>query len=362
MKRFIYLSCLVMLFGLFGPRLGSAQSSAGVEGLLDKINRLPGTERQQKLVEGARKEGELVWYSTMNRENSQELINLFEKEHPYLRIKLLNGSAVQTMTRINSEYSAKNYLFDITHIRGLFLLPLKKKQIIAAYRSPYRDALRPGYKDNEGYFNAIFTQGQLFILNKNLVKSQDYPKSLEDLLAPRWKSQLGMDDESYDWLAALMDYYGEEKGKQFAERLGRQELNFRKGNNLLGQLVAAGEIPLMVDGYNHTGYLLKTKQAPVELLFPEPYVTAKTPTGVWIGSYAPHPHAAALFVDFLLSKRGQEVMAAQGRWVSRQDVRYLVDPGTRRVQTVSPIKWGERTTELVELFDKLIMRKAGRSS
>jgi hypothetical protein len=68
MKRFIYLSCLVMLFGLFGPRLSSAQSSAGVEGLLDKINRLPGTERQQKLVEGARKEGELVWYSTMNRE------------------------------------------------------------------------------------------------------------------------------------------------------------------------------------------------------------------------------------------------------------------------------------------------------
>ena len=99
MKRLIYLSCLVMLFGLFGPRLGSAQSSAGVEGLLDKINRLPGMERQQKLVEGARKEGELVWYSTMNRENSQELINLFEKEHPYLRVKLLNGSAVQTMGR-----------------------------------------------------------------------------------------------------------------------------------------------------------------------------------------------------------------------------------------------------------------------
>jgi ABC-type Fe3+ transport system substrate-binding protein len=115
----------------------------------------------------------------------------------------------------------------------------------------------------------------------------------------------------------------------------------------------------MVDGYNHTGYLLKMKQAPVELVFPEPYVTAKTPTGVWIGSRAPHPHAAALFVDFLLSKRGQEMMAAQGRWVSRRDVRYLVDPGTRRVQTVSPVKWGERTAELIALFEKLIMRKGG---
>jgi iron(III) transport system substrate-binding protein len=261
------------------------------------------------------------------------------------------------MTRITSEYSARSYNFDITHIRGLFLLPLKSKQIIAAYRSPNRDGLRSGYRDNEGYFNGIFTQGLLFIVNRNLVKNQDSPRGIEDLLAPKWKGQLGMDDESYDWLAALLDYYGEEKGKILAERLGRQQLNFRKGNNLMGQLVAAGEIPLMVDGYNHTGYLLKTKGAPVELIFPEPYVTAKTPTGVWIGSHAPHPHAAALFVDFLLSKRGQEVMASQGRWVSRQDVPYLVDPGSRKVVTVSPLKWGERTAELVELFNKLLMRK-----
>src|SRR5262245_34325211 len=102
----------------FAPNFAHAQS---VEELLDKINRLPAAERQQKFTDGARKEGELVWYSTMNRENSQELINLFEKDHPYVRVKLLNGSAVQTMTRISSEYSAKSYLFDITHIRGLFL-------------------------------------------------------------------------------------------------------------------------------------------------------------------------------------------------------------------------------------------------
>src|SRR5262245_16856665 len=292
MKKSFSLACLVIISWVFAPRPSSAQSNASVEGLLDRINRLPGTERQQKLREGARREGELVWYSTMNRENSQELINLFEKEHPYVRVKLLNGSAVQTMTRVNSEYSAKSYLFDITHIRGLFLTPLRKRQIIAAYRSPFRDALRAGYKDNEGYFNSIFTQGQLFLANRNLLKPQDYPKSIEDLLAPKWKGQLGMDDESYDWLAALLDYYGEDKGKQIAERLGRQQLNLRKGNNLLGQLVAAGEIPLMVDGYNHTGYLLREKGARIEIMFPEPYVVAKTPTGVWIGARAPHPHSA----------------------------------------------------------------------
>src|SRR5215208_1318741 len=88
-----------------------------VEELLDKINRIPASERQQRLADGARQEGELAWYSTMNRENSQELINLFQKEHPYVQVKLLNGSAVQTMTRLSSEYGAKSYNFDITHIR-----------------------------------------------------------------------------------------------------------------------------------------------------------------------------------------------------------------------------------------------------
>jgi len=91
---------LIFLYFALAPNFVVAQN---VEELLDKLNRLPAAERQQKLSEGARKEGELVWYSTMNRENSQELINLFEKDHPSLRVKLLNGSAVQTMTRISSE-------------------------------------------------------------------------------------------------------------------------------------------------------------------------------------------------------------------------------------------------------------------
>jgi iron(III) transport system substrate-binding protein len=165
-----------------------------------------------------------------------------------------------------------------------------------------------------------------------------------------------MEIESFDWLAALLDHYGEEKGKILADRLGHQKLNFRRGSTLLSQLVAAGELAVHLDGYNHTAYQLKQKRAPVEYIFPEPYVPAKTPTAVWIASHAPHPHAAALFVDFLLSKRAQEIMAAQGRWVSRKDVKYLLDPGSHNVQMVS-LKWGERDVELIQLFNKLLRRE-----
>ena len=166
-----------------------------------------------------------------------------------------------------------------------------------------------------------------------------------------------MDIESYDWLACLVDFYGEEKAKGIAERLGRQKIYFGRGITLLGQLVAAGEFPFLIDGFNQTAYQLREKQAPVDYIFPDPYVPTKSPTGIWIGSSAPHPHASALFVDFLLSQRAQEIMAAQGRWVSRKGIRYQLDPGPRKVMIVSPMKWGERYTELVRLFDRLLLLK-----
>lgn len=88
----------------------SASSTHGAEKnaeeLLDDINRLPSTERDKALADGAKKEGELVWYSTMNRENSLELSQAFEKDHPYMSVKILSGSAVNTMTRITSEFRA----------------------------------------------------------------------------------------------------------------------------------------------------------------------------------------------------------------------------------------------------------------
>jgi iron(III) transport system substrate-binding protein len=260
------------------------------------------------------------------------------------------------MTRITSEFRARTYLFDVTHIRGLFLSALKKSAIIARFQTPLREALRRDYVDGDGYFNGIFTQANLFIVNTNLVKPEEYPKRFEDLLLPFWKGRMAMELESYDWLAALLDYYGEEKGKALAEKLGRQQPDFRRGSTLLSQLAAAGEFAIHIDGYNHTAYQLKQKKAPIEYVFPEPYIPAKTPTAVWIAAHAPHRHAAALFADFLLSRKGQELMAAQGRWVSRKDVPYLLDPGARKVQMVS-LKWGERDVELIQLFNKLLRRQ-----
>ena len=327
------------------------------EELLDEINRLPASERQKKLEEGARKEGELVWYSTMNREDSLQLTRGFESQYPYINTKMISGGAPKTFNRIAAEYRAGSYLYDVTGYRAIFLNPSKKAGIIMRYRPPAREFLRAGFVDHEGFFNGTFTRAFIFIVNTNLVASKDYPKSIPALLDQKYKGKLVMDNESYDFLAALLEYYGEAEGKKLAEALGRQAPNFRRGTTLVGQLVAAGEFPVMVDGSNHLAYELKKKGAPVDYIFPEPFVPVMIPQGFWIASRPPHPHASALFVDFMLSKSGQEIMASQGRWVSRKDVKYLVDPGQKKLQVVSYEKWGDRTNELVQTYNKLIMRE-----
>jgi ABC-type Fe3+ transport system substrate-binding protein len=90
----------------------------------------------------------------------------------------------------------------------------------------------------------------------------------------------------------------------------------------------------------------------VDFTFSEPFVAVKTPTTVSISAGAPHPNAAALFVDFLLSKPGQEIMASQGRWVSRNDVGYLVDLKGKRMQIPSP-DWDDKQVELIKLYNSL---------
>jgi iron(III) transport system substrate-binding protein len=95
---------------------------------------------------------------------------------------------------------------------------------------------------------------------------------------------------------------------------------------------------------------MKNARAPVDFVFSEPFVPVKTPTTISIAAGAPHAHAAALFVDFLLSKPGQEVMAAQGRWVSRKDVTYLVDLKGRKMQIPLP-EWDDKQVELIKLFN-----------
>lgn len=325
--------------------------AAPVDETLGKINRLAPAERQAALVREARNERTVVWYAPMNREDLRQFTTAFEAEYPFLKVDVLTGGPQSLLNRILTEHRAGRFNFDALNIRSSALYTLKKAGAIGRHESPYRRALRPGFYDRDGYFNGIWASLMVYLYNAKQVDRAQAPRSINDLLQPRWKGKMGMDQDADDWLAAVMEYYGDEKGKQIARSLGAQQLNIRKGRTLVSQLVAAGEFPIQIDAHHHEAVLLRSAGAPVDYVFPEPFVPVKSVSCLALSSQAPHPHAAALLVDFMLSKKGQEIAFKQRRWPALKELATggPDDLGNRNTLVPDAEKWGSRYEELVQL-------------
>jgi iron(III) transport system substrate-binding protein len=326
--------------------------AATVEERLDQLNRLPENSRVDGLEKEARKEGELVWYAAMAGDRANELIKGFESKYPFLKVRFQPGGAGRQLEQLLIEQRSKKQRADIINTRRSYVGVMAKAGAVARYRTPLRTALRDGFTDKDGFVNGIYAQPRVFLYNTRMVARDKAPQSFDDLLDPRWKDKLGMDTTDYDWLAALIDYYGRGKALEFTGKLARQQLNLRRGPTLLSQLALAGEFPVVIDAFPEEVLQLRNAKAPVDFVFSEPFVPVKTPTVVSIAAGAPHPHAAALFVDFLLSKAGQDIMVAQGRWASRKDVGYLVDLKGKKMQIPAP-EWDDNQVELIKLYNSL---------
>lgn len=351
--------CWVIVFCSLSLSCAGLVFAQTEEKLLDEINRLPDTERQARLVSGAKKEGTVTWYVAMNRAYAQDLINAFEAQYPFLKVNALTGGGGALLNKVLTEHRAKSYQYDVFNTRSMTINTLKKAGAIMRNKSPYRASLRDGFYDKDGYLNGIFATPLVFIFNTKMVDRKEAPASIEDLANPKWTGKLAMDDESYDWLAALFDFYGEAKGIELATKIGQRKVNVRRGPTLITQLVAAGEFHLEIDGHHQEAIAKKKAGAPIDYVFPQPFVPAKSLIPIYMSSRPPHPHGAALLADFLMSKKGQDIMYGHGRWVGHKSItgKGPDDIGDRKVVIPSPEKWGDRYKELIGLYNKLLVGK-----
>ena len=210
--------------------------------------------------------------------------------------------------------------------------------------------------DAHGYFLGPFSYSLVLGYNARLVPPSQAPASYRDLLAAAWKNQMAMDYEAYDWFAGMLDLLGENKGVEFLRAMARQGVRLQRGHTLLTQLMAAGEFKLIIDGYHYQLRTFKEKGAPVDYILPDPMIL-KEPSGIWILKRAPHPHAAALLVDFLFSREAQQIYAEQNRLVARKDMEW--DFGGKKpgkVHVLSAEQWGPRYDTVVKQFDQIFRK------
>jgi iron(III) transport system substrate-binding protein len=301
--------CMILLFCVLVlvPDL-YAQTT---ESKLAWLDSLKPEERQARLVDAARKEGEVVAYGNLDAAAAQAIADGFMKKYPFIKANAVRVSGAGIITRVEAEARAGKVVSDVIDSGQLGMLALMDKKMMARYRSPQRDFFREGFKDKEGYWTAYMTNIMVSAYNTRLVKKEEAPAKLEDLLKPRWKGKLAMDSQSYVWFGTILQSLGEEAGLRFMKKLNEQDLRHVRGRRLASQLVAAGEFDMTVETNLNSVLSFAGQGAPVWFAPIQPLFYS--PSLVFLAQGAPHPHAGALLIDYLLSEDGQRVIVSTNR-------------------------------------------------
>ena len=289
------------------------------ESKLAALEKLPSQERQQRLLEGAKSEGEGVIYANMDVAAMRPLTEGFMKKYPGLKTASVHFSGAAIITRIDSESRAGKPLSDVVLSGQLGVLALIEKKVAARYRSPEREFYREGFKDKEGLWTAYMTNVMVSAYNTRQVKKEEAPRAVEDLLKPRWKGKLTMDSQSYVWFGTIMQYLGEEAGLRFMRQLNEQNISHQRGRRLMTQLVAAGEFDMAVETNLNSVLTLSRQGAPLSFAPVQPYFLS--PSLVFMSATAPRPYIGALFIDYLLSEEGQKVIVTTNRMPAHMKVK-----------------------------------------
>lgn len=279
-----------------------------------------GADRMQKLVDAARREGELTLYTSTPVDDMKVMTDAFERKYG-VKTKVWRASSEKVLQRAVAEARAGRFDADVYDTNGPELEALVRERMLLPISSPaLADLLPEAVFPHRAWVGArlvIFA----FAYNTNLVKKSELPSSYEGFADPRWKGKLAIEADDADWFATVSGLLGEREAERlFRAIVANNGVSLRKGHTLLANLVAAGEVPLALTVYNYKAEQLKSKGAPIDWFVLPPAIARVN--GLAVSARAPHPNAAMLWFEFVLGVEGQRLL------LTREFV-----PTNRRVET-----------------------------
>jgi iron(III) transport system substrate-binding protein len=276
----------------------------------EAVYRYRGADRDARLLDNARKEGSVVLYTSLAPTESGPLGQAFEKKTG-VKVEIFRTISEKVVQRAVTETRARRFAFDVVETNGPEMEIMAREKIFSDFFSPHLADLPPGampahrqwIPDRVNFFVVAF--------NTAKVKREEIPKNYAGFADPKWKGRIGIEATDAEWMATLIKKWGEPAGMAYFRKLAEMKPDVRKGHILLAELIAAGEVPVGLTVYNSNAESLKRRGAPIDWLPVEPVVGR--PQGIGVARNAPHPHAALLFVDFVLSPEGQELLNSMGR-------------------------------------------------
>ncbi|MGH7784779.1 MAG: ABC transporter substrate-binding protein, partial [Candidatus Binatia bacterium] len=295
-----FLLLLFTVAAIISNALPSYGKSAG--DILKDYSRLPEKERESKILEGAKREGKLVYYGTTAVDHIQRVFTEFKKNYPFIEVADYRSGSVNVFNKIATEARAKRYEVDVLDLEPGEVYGITKAGLLDPYLSPSRKGIAPEFMDKQGYWTTFYHLAVVLGYNTEKVKKDEAPKSYEDLLDPKWKSRMSLDQTDMHLFGTLIEYWGREKGLNYFRKLAENDPSMRRGKTLQAQILGAGEVHVAPWLYGYRPLAMKREGAPVDITLLKPVLSV--PTYLLLAKNASHPHSAALFLDWALSHDG----------------------------------------------------------
>ena len=265
-----------------------------------------GADRMQRLIEGARKEGSLNLYTSMAEKDDRRLIDAFEKKYG-VKVKVFRSAKNILLQRVISEARAGHYEADFIGNPSPEMEALVREKLLQPVSSPVQKDLipeaLPAHRQWTGMRVYLFVEPY----NTQKVGKDELPKTYEDLLDPKWKGRLGIESKQQEWFYTLVQAMGEEKGlRYFRDLINNNQVSKQNGNSLLTNMVVSGEVQMGLGLYSYLADQQRAGGAPISYVALAP--TIAYTDGLGIPAKAPHPYAATLFYDFMLTD-GQKIVS-----------------------------------------------------
>ncbi len=309
------------------------------------------------IIKGANQEKEVVWYTTTSAGDNQAIVEGFTKKYPFVKVQALRSTGEKLRQRVLTETSAGQFLSDIVSVSSMEMGLIKSKNLLQSYDAPEAQSYPTGAKDKENYFTAIYARNFVIGYNTAMITEKERPKDWPDLLNPKWKGKVGMDEEEFEWYGTLVDYWGREKAGKFIKALAAQQPTLRRDHSLLAQLLAAGEFPIAIV-FPFEIEQLKRRGAPVDWsMTSDPIVTSINV--IALSARAPHPNTAKLFINYILSEEGQNIIRNVSRVPIRPGVKPTVaklDQSTMKIHYV-PSEMFKKISDYEKEFREIFWKK-----
>jgi iron(III) transport system substrate-binding protein len=305
---------MAFTFSRRGLLKGSAALALALPAVPSRAAAPPPTAVTPELIAAAKKEGKVVYYTSIDLALAEKIAKAFEAKYPGIPVRVERTGAERVFQRIGQEYSSRIYAVDVVNSSdAAHFIAWKRDGILQPYVTEDVAKFYPSeHKDPDGQFASFRVGLSVIGYNTDLVKAADAPKSFADLLDPKWMGKIVKAHPGYSGnvMSATFELT-RDLGWEYLERLAKQKIMQVQSSTDPPKKLALGERAVMVDGNEYNALQLKESGKPVEIVYP----TEGTPMAVGpnaIFKNAPNPNAARLFQSFCFSQECQQLVIDVG--------------------------------------------------